>query len=141
MTACYNSLLRNFFRHKIFCVGSTKTYSSWPAHPKTCATHTLRIDATHCYTADEFGKTDSALCWSRHSQEYLARQVFCQEGRYTQSIRHFHPCLWHYGLDAETWPPCATETIFDRNGGYVAARQRDPYRPDEYWPDRREPLP
>lgn len=102
-------------------------------HP--CAPHTPRIDATHCYTADEFGPVHGAVCMHGiYAEQSPNRCNSWNSVGYFRLREISEPCADKF----DPLPPCppqAIEQVLNPNGQRVGLRVRSAFRDDEFWPE------
>lgn len=91
-----------------------------------------RLDATHCYTAEEFGEADAKVC-ERHPMVWRECNQWTSTSYQTKRIR--------FPKSASVFDPLLTPFVryaFEsawRDGRYLGLRLRGDFRADEYWPD------
>lgn len=95
-----------------------------------CQDHQPRFDATHCYTAEEFGEA-CAVC-ERHPMAWRECNQFTWPSYQAKRVLE-RPCNDKL-FDYWQWPSPAYEHVWV-DGMNVGRRLRLPYGTKEYWPD------
>lgn len=79
--------------------------AKWAAYTATvdkmigvCPDRQTRIDVTHCYTAEEFGEANGAVCesWPQNWATVNPWDFMCEMGRYMYAVRNAQPCSVRY---------------------------------------------